>query len=80
MNAFENLMNSRKFWLLVLDTIISLILYFVGKYTAPEVNQDIEFLIMTLQPVFIAVIVGIFVEDAAVKRYLANEKAKELGL
>ena len=50
------------------NTVISLILYFTGKYLAPAAADDIKVLIGALQPVFVAVIAGIFVEDYAVKR------------
>lgn len=68
MNPAKGLFRSRKFWLLILDTVISLALYFTGKYLAPAVANDINFLIGAIQPVFVAVIAGIFVEDAAAKR------------
>ena len=57
---------SRKFRLMVYDLVISLILFFVGKY-APIAMEDVSFLIAAMQPVFIAVIGGIALEDAAIK-------------
>ena len=60
------LLQSRKFWLLILDTIISLAVYFVGKYAGVN-GEYLLFIIATLQPVFIALIIGITVEDAAAK-------------
>lgn len=68
MNPISGLLKSRKFWLLVGDVVISLILYFTGKYLAPAIADDVKVTIGILQPVFVAVIVGIFVEDAAAKR------------
>ena len=64
----NGLLQSRKFWLLVLDTVISLAMYFVGKYATPALAEDINVLIVALQPVFVALIVAIAVEDAAAKR------------
>lgn len=63
----QRLQRSAKFWVLVLDTVVSLTLFFVGKY-APAIMEDVKFVIGALQPVFALVITGIFVEDAAVKR------------
>jgi len=68
MNPVKGLLRSRKFLLLILDTAISLITYFVGKYALPAVAEDINFLIAAYQPVFVALIVAIAVEDAALKR------------
>jgi hypothetical protein len=64
-NPFSGLVHSRKFWLLVLDTLISLVLYFVGKYGGTDLFEDIKFLIISLQPVFVAIIWAIAHEDAA---------------
>ena len=64
-NPFSLLFHSRKFWLLILDTLISLVLYFVGKYATPTVLDDIKTLVVILQPVFIVVIAAIAYEDAA---------------
>lgn len=66
----SRLLNSAKFWVMIVDVVVSLVAYFVGKYAVPAIADDVMFLIGSLQPVFVAVIVGIFVEDAAVKRGL----------
>ena len=67
-NPIQGLLRSRKFLLLCLDTIISLTLFFVVKYTAPAMAEDIGFAIAALQPVFVAIILAIAIEDAALKR------------
>jgi len=67
MNPIVALFKSRKFMLLLFDTVISLALFFTGKYLAPPVFEDVKFAIVALQPIFIAVIAGITVEDAAAK-------------
>jgi len=67
MNPFQMLLKSRKFLLLVLDTVISLILWGVGLWL-PQYTEQINQLILILQPVFVSVIGGIAVEDAAEKR------------
>ncbi len=64
MNPISGLLHSRKFLLLVLDTVISLTTYFVGKY-AGATSQDVLFFIGALQPIFVMVIHGITAEDVA---------------
>ena len=67
MNPARGLFNSRKFWVLMLDTVVSLIAYFVGKYAIPSVADDVLYFIAALQPVFLALIAGIAAEDSAAK-------------
>ena len=64
-NPFTSLLKSRKFWLLILDLVVSLALYFGGKYLGPDLFSDMKFLIGTMQPVFAFIIVAIAYEDAA---------------
>jgi uncharacterized protein YybS (DUF2232 family) len=59
---------SRKFLTLLLDTTVSLLVYFVTKYAVPSLADDILMIIGVLQPVVLAVIVMWGVEDAAAKR------------
>ena len=68
MNPVAGLLRSRKFLLLCLDTVLSMALFFVGKYATPELAEDVKFVIAAYQPVFVAIIVAISVEDAAAKR------------
>lgn len=63
MNPIKGLLISRKFWTLVLDVIVSTVLYFVGKYGSVSVFEDIKFLIAALQPVFVMLIASIAYED-----------------
>ena len=63
MSPVAALFRSRKFLLLLLDTVIAAILYFGGRYLAPDAVEELNFLIGILQPVFVAVIVGIAWED-----------------
>jgi len=67
MNPIRGLFNSRKFYVLLMDTIVSLIIYFVGKYAVPSVADDVLFFIGALQPVFLALIGGIAYEDGKAK-------------
>ena len=66
--AFGKLLQSRKFLLLCLDTVISLTMFFVSKYALPGVAEDIGFIIGVLQIPFAAIIIAISVEDGAAIR------------
>ena len=55
-----SLLYSRKFLVLMLDTVISVVLYYYG-------GPDVEFLIAALQPVVMMLIFAIAKEDAAEK-------------
>ena len=50
------LWKSRKFWLLVLDTVVSVATYFVGLYVLDVQAEQVLFLIGSLQPVFLFLI------------------------
>lgn len=58
---FLALLHSRKFLVLLLDTIISVVLYYSGGV------EDVKFLITALQPVALMLIYAIAKEDAAEK-------------
>ena len=68
MNPVQSLFKSRKFLLLVLDTVIALVLYFLSRYAPVAWLEDTEFVILAMQPVFIALILAIAWEDASAKR------------
>lgn len=67
-SPFKGLLRSRKFWLLVLDVVISSILFFGGKHLGESAFEDIKFLVGVLQPVFVFIIAAIAYEDGAAKR------------
>ena len=62
-NPFATLLHSRKFWLLVLDMIISLVTYFSVKYLAPAAVDDILEVLKWMQLIFALVIGSIAYED-----------------
>lgn len=80
MTPFQLLIQSRKFWLLILDTVASLVLFFVAKYAAPNALEDVKFVIAALQPVFVMLIYAIAKEDAAAKSapYILDEDPADL--
>lgn len=53
------LLKSRKFWIMLVDVIVSITTYFVTKYSNPEAAKDVLFLIGAIQPVILAVIASI---------------------
>jgi hypothetical protein len=59
----KDLLMSRKFWIMVVDVVVSIVSFFVTKYAAPDMAKDVLFLIATVQPVVIAVIVAITVQN-----------------
>ena len=52
---------------MIVDIVVSTTTFFVTKYVSPELAENILWLLGAWQPVIIAVIVGIAIEDAAVK-------------
>lgn len=67
-DSFRALGRSRKFLVLLLDTALSLALYFGAKYIGGPAFDDIKFLIGLLQPVALMVIYAIAQEDVAKSR------------
>ena len=72
MNPFAGLVRSRKFWLMVLDVLVSASTYFIGKYAGAD-GQDMLFVIGLLQPVFVTVIASVTVEDNAERKLIASK-------
>ncbi|MGE5138301.1 MAG: hypothetical protein ACM3JD_02460 [Rudaea sp.] len=72
--SMRALLTSRKFLVLVMDTIISITLYFSGKYAGASAAEDIQFLIGALQLPALMLIYAIAHEDAAEKGAVAGAK------
>jgi ABC-type transport system involved in cytochrome bd biosynthesis fused ATPase/permease subunit len=66
MNPFQLLFRSRKFWLLVLDIVVSTITLLVSTYFQASGDFILK-LIAIYQPLFVFMITAICVEDAAAK-------------
>lgn len=64
---------SRRFWTVILDTVISLILFIIGNYY-PEWQDRTTQLIAILQPVFLVLIAAFTVEGTATIK--ANAKVE----
>lgn len=63
-----DILNSRRFWLLMLDSVVSIVLHFFA-------GGDVTFLIGALQPVFIALIVAYTVDDTVETQAAAKVEA-----
>ncbi len=56
MNSKPSLFKSRKFWILILDTVVSVATFLIGQYVLEADASVILFLIGALQPVFLMLI------------------------
>jgi len=72
----KSLWESRKFRIMLFDTVIAIVVYAVSKFVSPLYSQDILWLIASIQPVILSLIIGIAVEDAAAMK---NGDNRELG-
>ena len=70
-NPFAGLLHSRKFWTLILDTVISSVILFGGWYLSPQYLDRVVAVIGIYQPVFIALIAAITAEDNAERKLQA---------
>ena len=61
----NSLLQSRKFWLMMLDLVVSPVMFFGAKYLTPAALEDVKVLNIALQPVFVTIIGAIAHEDAA---------------
>ena len=62
------LWQSRKFRIMIYDTVIALIVFVTARFFGPEIQEAVSELIIILQAPVLAVIGGIALEDAAAKR------------
>ena len=58
---------TRELWIALADLFVSLLVYFVAKYAAPEIAEDVKFVIGLLQPFVLAIIARLYAETLAVK-------------
>lgn len=65
MNPIEGLLQSRKFWLLTIDTVASGVALIGGWYLAPQALNQVVALVALVQPMFIFVVNSITREDVA---------------
>lgn len=58
-----NPLRDAKFWTLLIDALVSLALYFLGKYASPSTFEDAKILIGAVQPIFLALVIGFLQRD-----------------
>ena len=58
------LLQSRKFWIVVMDVFVSCVLYFGAKYIAPAAFGDIKFIIGIIQAPILLVIAAYTVQNS----------------
>jgi hypothetical protein len=67
-NPFKSLLHSRKFWLLILDMVVSTLTLVLTQVLLPEQLDFALKLIAIYQPVFVFIITSIAIEDAALNK------------
>lgn len=70
---------SRRFWTVVIDCAVSLILYFSAKYLAPALADDVTTVIAALQPIF-GLALALFTYDDYNARAMTIKLAQTLNL
>ncbi len=78
MNPLQALLKSRKFLVMLLDTVVSLVLYFSAKYLAAGAVEDIKTVIVALQLVVLVLIGAIAYEDGQAMKAEAASAASKL--
>ena len=66
--SMNRLLHSSKFLAVIIDVVLSLVIYFISKYLAPSIAEDVLFVIGALNAVFAVFIGAVALEDAAEKR------------
>lgn len=60
----------KEFWTVIVDLIVSAVLYFGAKYLAPTVFEDVQWVILALQPV-----AALFIAYFATERVQSSVRA-----
>jgi hypothetical protein len=63
MNETPPILKSRKFWIMVVDGIATLTVYFVTRYTAPALAEDVIKVLAIVQPIVITVVASITLQN-----------------
>jgi hypothetical protein len=64
------ILKSRKFWIMVVDGVASLAIYFITKYMAPAAAEDVIKVLAIVQPIVLAVVASITVQNVQAMKYL----------
>lgn len=65
MGKLANLLDYEEFWILIIDAIVSAVLYFVGRYAVPAIAEDVTVIIGLMQPIALFVVAAIAKVKAA---------------
>jgi hypothetical protein len=68
------ILKSRKFWIMAIDGIASLAVYFVTKYLAPAAAEDVIKVLAIVQPIVITVVASITVQNVQAMRVASRER------
>ena len=71
------LFNSRRFWVAVMDMVISCVLFGVAHF-APQSEELVKFFVVAIQPVLSIIIVAYTVDDIA--RNAGIEKTNQMSI
>jgi len=63
----KNLLGNEKFWIAVFDMVITVSLFFVGKYLGESALEDLGIVIVAIQPVFVILIAYMSSTEAKIK-------------
>ena len=64
------LLQSRRFWMTIIDVVVAVVGYVEAHFIPDPAMVDlVKFLIVSLQPVFILIIVAYTVDDVAALKY-----------
>ena len=58
----SELVQSAEFWTMVIDVVVSTALYFGAKYLAPSAFEDVQFVVLAVQPVVLTIVGGLFAQ------------------
>ena len=74
------LLKSKSFWVVVLDFVFSVILYFVGKYLGESVGADVRFMIGVLQPVALVLVAAFTYDDVEARKAQTEIEVAKMDL
>ena len=55
----------KEFWILVVDIALSAVAYFGAKYLVPDLFADVQFVVLAVQPIVLAVIGKLYADRKA---------------
>lgn len=65
-------LHSRRFWVLIVDSVVAIIIYFGTKYLSPAMMDDAKFMVAIMQP-FAALLIAAYTTDDLQAASLAHQ-------